>query len=205
MENSRWAIVKGGELRTGSKRLPIASEGVGEVNARVHFRLRPWMLVLLMIAALGVFVTVQVLRHSTPPTDQALVERFQRDRADFEILRGMLAEDVGLSAVFVGGVRRTGKKETETPEAAGLSQARFKTYRTIFKRLKLQSALREGAELRFPVDGWGFGPDGWRLALVYRESPPSPLLANMDERSTGPGPREAFRRLETHWYAWLTW
>lgn len=163
------------------------------------------MLVLLMIGALGVFVTVQVLRHSTPPSDQALLERFQRDRADFEILRGMFSEDAGLAAVFVSGVRRAGKKETETPEAAGLSQARFKSYRAVFKRLKLQSALREGTELRFPVDGWGFGADGWRLALVYRETPPAPLLANMDERPTGRSPREAFRRLETHWYAWLTW
>lgn len=163
------------------------------------------MLVLLLIAALGVFVTVQVLRHSTPPSDQALLERFQRDRADFETLRGMLSEDADLAAVYVSGVRRVGKKETEAPEAAGISQARFKSYRTVFKRLKLQSALREGAELRFPVDGWGFGADGWRLALVYRESPPSPLLANMDERPSGPGQREAFRRLETHWYAWLTW
>jgi len=175
----------------------------------VRIRPSPLLLVLLVLALLGAFVGIQVLRHAEPPRDENLVERFQRDRADFEELRRMFVEDAGFQVVRTDGAFRVDPRVQRDAEPVkdGLGAERLRQYRALFRKLKLQSISRAADGLHLPLDGFGFGGDGWRLELVHGDPPAGQLAASLDEYR---GPARQNRRslarvLDGQWYAWLTW
>ncbi|MBS0658121.1 MAG: hypothetical protein JSR82_07730 [Verrucomicrobia bacterium] len=175
----------------------------------MKLRSSPLLLVLLVLVLLGAFVGIQVLRHAEPPRDEKLVDRFQRDRADFDELRRLFSEDSAFQAIRTDGAFRVDPRvqRDAEPDKSGLSAERFKAYRALFRRLKLQSVTRATDGLHFPLDGFGFGREGWRLELVYGDPPADQVVGSLDEYR-GPARqqrRSLARRLDDRWYARLTW
>jgi hypothetical protein len=164
--------------------------------------------VALLIALLG-FLFWRVSLGSKRPADASLVRLFDSNKAAFEEMKQMLQVDQQIGDVFNGGVRNTNHLVTTTSLAAvGISEDRYQRYLTLLKQTGAKSAGRDSdiRELRFPVTRWGAFSHGWRIAIIWTDIEPKPLVANMDNfKKTTHEWEQAYRPLGNGWYLWIIW
>lgn len=85
---------------------------------------------------------------------------------------------------------------------------RYREYMQNIRAANVLSAIQDEKEFRFGISNWGFAAKGWRLAYVYRTSPPdqSLLIDTMDGfRPDGKRGKMGYRPLAENWYAWIIW
>ena len=67
-------------------------------------------------------------------------------------------------------------------------------------------AIRDLQDIRFPVAGWGFASKGWRVAITYRDVPPTNSIESLDDfKKTRSGWEDAYRPITDGWYLWIIW
>jgi hypothetical protein len=130
-----------------------------------------------------------------PPSDAALIERFQRERIAFDTLVRMVAEDQ------VTGEIRLDAMPGETPE----STARREAYRRLLKRARCGSAFRDPdgvvrLDVWYPTSGGGVAGTGF-IGYAYAPVPPSPIRPALD-RGNLERFEDTYRHVDGHWYLW---
>jgi len=76
----------------------------------------------------------------------------------------------------------------------------------ILRDVGASGAIRDGHDLRFPVAAWGFASHGWRIAITYRDVPPTETVKSIDKFKKGyPEWAQAYRPIEDGWYIWIIW
>jgi len=139
------------------------------------------------------------------PSDAKLIKQFYDNRNAFEKLREMLQQDAFVTRIAGDGIS-TAHTSAGKPEEIGFPPGRYVEYVTALKQAGALSAIRDRSELRFPVAVWGFAGKGWRIAVTWRESPPSPLIPSLDDfGKTINKWDQAYRRIEGNWYLWIIW
>lgn len=91
------------------------------------------------------------------PNDRWLKRRFNDQRADFERLASMMAEDHNMALVASGRTARTDADDHPhlpgTISALGISEARWNDYRTLLKRTGVDAVLRRDSG-NIVLDAW---------------------------------------------------
>jgi hypothetical protein len=66
--------------------------------------------------------------------------------------------------------------------------------------------LEDGA-VSISMASWGMANRGWRMSLVWVETPPERLLSSNDEfhRTSTSQWQDAYSRLEQNWYLRIIW
>lgn len=74
------------------------------------------------------------------------------------------------------------------------------------KKCGITNVVRDEDELRFIVAARGFAGKGYRIAITYTESKPTPLLPSLDDfKKTTHSWEQAYRHIEGNWYFWIIW
>jgi hypothetical protein len=166
------------------------------------------------LVSLALFVTgffISLLWGAAPPAHGKLVARFQAHRGMYETLREMVDAD-GLGSVLnygIGDVYAKGPPFSgmHSPEYVGLSSKRASEYRRLMweadcKRIDRQ----EDGSVLFAMGGWGFAGKGWRMALLWKETTPEPLLPTIDQfQKTTSRWEEAYSKVDEKWYLRIVW
>jgi len=162
---------------------------------------------------LGVFLVsggglAWLLSGARPPTDQSVVDHFRRAKPHLEQLKRMLSDDPSVERVADYGVTTDKSIVSEPPQKVGMTTERYQEYLNLLDLAGAKVAGHRDNEFKFGIAGWGFASKGWRLSLIYRDSPPDPkeIIDSIDGfRPTGSNWRQGYRHLEGDWYAWIIW
>lgn len=147
---------------------------------------------------------------SPPPKQQALSARFERERGTYETLRKMVQED-GLADILDYGdeFKKPGEMNFRGAHEIGLSEIRADAYRQLMDEVDVQRILTsEDGEVRLALASWGMASRGWRVLVTWREAPPSPLLASLDDFQRAPNRndwRTAYAPAGGNWYFEIIW
>ncbi|MGO1073031.1 hypothetical protein [Lysobacter sp. CA199] len=177
-----------------------AEAGGGRVNlARIT---RTGLLWLSLLGLAGCF--------SPPPTQQALMAQFHAERSGYEALRKMMQEDGITDILHYGGeFEKDERWNFKSAEKIDLSHTRAGAYRSLMKKIDVPRAFRsEHDEAALLLDSWGMANRGWRVLVVWRATPPRPLLDSLDDfqRSKIPNDwQEGYAHAEGDWYFKIIW
>ncbi len=127
------------------------------------------------------------------PTDAALAQQYYTNQAAFAELKEMLTT----STSVVG---------TGTNDADVGAQKRLRCDE-LLRQTKVLKVIHDGPELRFLVAASGFASKGYRIAILWRDTKPDHIIANLDDfRKTTAGEwDQAYRPLGDNWYLWIIW
>ena len=124
-------------------------------------------------------------------SDGRLVREFQKHRAAFVELKAMIATN----------------NPTGNPNAAATvwSMQDYQKYLKLTQEAGVNQAYVEEEEYHFQVVGPEIaGKAKCRIAIVWRESAPDRVIANLDKfRKTSAQPEYAYRALGEGWYLWI--
>jgi hypothetical protein len=99
--------------------------------------------------------------------------------------------------------------ESGSAQEAGLSEIRADAYRQLMAEVDVQRILAyEHSEVRLALDSWGMANRGWRVLATWRETPPSPLLASLDDFQRAPNRKDwktAYAPAAGNWYFEIIW
>jgi hypothetical protein len=164
--------------------------------------------VLLMITFIGVFLYLRA--NVTPPDEKTLIANFNRHRAAFERLRGMVLDDEQLVRVATWGVETKKSFGARVPPDSDFPVERYREYLTLLKETGSSVAVRGGethpVSVAISVWGAGWGGDTRHVQLCWIPEEPTPQVASLDAYYRTPKPRQpVFRKIEEHWYLWADW
>jgi hypothetical protein len=143
-----------------------------------------------------------------PPSDESVVIHFQSAKIHLEHLRQMLSDDTTVEVVAGYGVTTDKSIVAKPPTEVGMRPARYQEYMDTLGAAGASTAFHRDEEYKFGIGGRGFASHGWRLALIYRDSPPDPqeVIDSIDGfRPSGSKWRQGYRHLEGNWYIWIIW
>jgi hypothetical protein len=161
--------------------------------------------IVLLIVLLG-FLFWRMNLGSTRPTDASLIHQFKTSQVVFEEVKQMLKTDEQIGGVAGDYVFRTNSLVANSCAEAGISVERQKRYSDLLKQAGVRSVEREGNEIHFPVARWGAFSHGWRIAVIWTDVKPKPLIANLDDfKKTTNKWEQAYRPLGDGWYLWIIW
>ena len=159
----------------------------------------------LLIILLG-FLFWRVSLGSKRPTDASLVHQFKTNQVTFEEVKQMLKADGQIGGVAGDYVFRTNSLVANSCADVGISVERQKRYSDLLKQAGVRSVERDGNEISFPVARWGAFSHGWRIAVVWTDVKPTPLITNLDDFKKATNKWEqAYRPLGDNWYLWIIW
>jgi hypothetical protein len=142
------------------------------------------------------------------PSDQSAVEQFRLVKPHLEQLTQMLSDDPSVERVADYGVVTDKSVIAVPPQKAGMTMERYQEFLKYLELAGAKSAAHRDNEFKFGIVGRGFASGGWRLAYVYRNSPPAPpeIIRTIDGfRPPGKGWEQGYRHLEGNWYIWIIW
>jgi hypothetical protein len=115
----------------------------------------------------------------------------------------------GLSSVIEGESYARESLRFRTPVELGIAPERVALYR---QRMSAAGCpridVRDDGAVVFAVASWGLANRGWRVALVWTKTPPTPLVPTIDGfRKTRPARtwESATSPLGGDWYATIIW
>ncbi|MBK5956970.1 hypothetical protein CCR97_01885 [Rhodoplanes elegans] len=174
-------------------------------------RLSRLSLALVLLAAVAAAAVVLLGRGpfgtGAPPSDAAMLAHFETQRAGFEALAAMLAEDRGL--------RRFGAdwSDPPTPAAAGVTADRLVRYRRLCDRLGIVSVVNLGDRITLVHHASGLGISGSGKSFVRGPAAPwaevvtGDLDAAARDAAQAPGGRRRGaileRRIDADWWLQL--
>jgi hypothetical protein len=157
-----------------------------------------------LIAFLGLLLWARSC--ATPPRDAELVDQFRRNKQAFEVLKQMLSEDTSIRQIARFGIATTSDPVARPVHEADFPEERYQEYLRVLEKAGAQQAIRDGHDLRFPVAGWGFAGRGWRIAITWRDVPPTNTIQSLDHfEKTNREWDHAYRPIEDGWYIWIIW
>lgn len=155
------------------------------------------------LLAVGIAITISCKPSSAidHPFDESLIEQFQNQEGDFNLLLKMFIEDEGLFRLgddFIRSSRR-------------MSPVRIGEYRKLFKDLHLPNGIggyEDKSVVWFNVSANGLSIGGSEKGFAYRTSKPELLVRNLDEyasllRTQGGRSATAFRHIKGNWYLYF--
>jgi hypothetical protein len=156
-----------------------------------------------VVFAAGTFLTSGLER----PKDADLVAQFAKHKAVFDELRQMLSADNSLRSIEKGGVSSMKERVLHSTLAdTGISKERYDLYVAKLQQCGVSILIHDEDEFRFAVAGSGFASKGYRIAITYTESKPTPLLPTLDDfKKTTHSWEQAYRHIEGNWYVWIIW
>ncbi len=161
--------------------------------------------IVLLIVLLG-FLFWRLNLGSTRPTDASLFRQFKTNQVVFEKVKQMLKADEQIGGVAGDYVFRTNSLVANSCAEVGISVERQKLYSDLLEQAGVRSVERDGNEVRFPVAKWGAFSHGWRIAVIWTDVEPKPLIANLDDfKKTTNKWEQAYRPLGNDWYLWIIW
>jgi hypothetical protein len=159
-------------------------------------RLHRIILVLAVVAGcyLGGWALLGLLSWVVPPperpTDAVLTQQYFSNRTAFAELRDLLVANPSLV----------------DSSSTNASPQVWQRYTGLRQKTGVSRAYHDGGEYRFLIAGSGFASKGYRIAIVWRNTTPDRLIANLDDfRKTTHEWEHAYRRLEDGWYLWIIW
>lgn len=124
------------------------------------------------------------------PSDAALVDQFNRNRAAFLELNSMLVTNSPANPL----------KETMSV----WSMEHSHKYQALLRQAHIISVSHSGSEVRFQIAGPIVSGKGRRVAVTWTESEPDPLIGSVDDFRKLPGrPDHAYRALGNGWFLWI--
>lgn len=160
---------------------------------------------LVVVFICGAFL-LWLLFPTKPPRDADVIAHFKEHQATFELLKTMMKEDFFIDCITPSGIARTDEVKPRPVWDSRFDEERFKTYMRLLADAKAAQAIRDGEDLRFPVDGWGMANKGWRVAITYRDIPPTNTIDNINNfKKRTSRWADAYRPIEDGWYLWIIW
>lgn len=147
-----------------------------------------------------------MLRPTGPPADQDLIANFEKNKDGFEELIKMIRGDAGLEVVDDTWTR------PQNPRSIGITEARIKNYKELFKRLNTPrgfNTLEGSATTHLKVDlnvyAVGMVAAGASKGYSYLEVLPSAnIVDNLDGiNDTSPGDHVYYRHIAGNWYLYF--
>jgi len=141
---------------------------------------------LLLFLLLPLLLLKACLWSDEHPSDRVMVEEFQSHRGEFSELLKMISEERRVTRIADDFIWIDGAGSVDAPDRSRyLSDARLARYRSLFKRLKLESGIvrREDGSVGFLRSSSGIVTGGSGKAFIWSKPPISPVLAPSDHRS----------------------
>lgn len=133
------------------------------------------------------------------PSDDALIQRFNDQRKQFEELVQMIQQDRFLTRVSMDFTR------PDDAGAVGVTPERLQKYRDLLRTIQVPLGIaksQQGTQVRFIVSGSGLGVSGSGKGYLYSTNPPAPLLDNLDTYVPADNISPAYRLVVDNWYLW---
>lgn len=129
--------------------------------------------------------------------DELLIQKFHRDRAEFENLRSMLERD---SYIF--------RIDDNWSDPANLSDEILTKYRRMFKQLGIPRGFynrRNPLRIELIASSQGWVTSGSTKGYEYRETKPESLEESLDQFHDGTVTHwtQAYRHIEGNWYLYF--
>lgn len=164
-----------------------------------------WILAITVVVVPIVFFGAPVFKGLSRPNDRDLVAQFQKQKGQFQELVGIFKAHDKVRSIENSGVTSEPYRNATLAEV-GLSAANYARSIQLLKECGSAVAIRDEEEIRFAVAGFGWASKGYRIAITYRTSEPTPKIANLDDfRKSKSEWEQAYRKIEDNWYLWIIW
>lgn len=145
------------------------------------------------------------------PSDADLRQKFAAKQADFERVVGLLRVDATMTRVAPDFLRATGHWDAAAQgwiEDAAITPMRWEEYRALFRRLGVEQGVGANEKrtyVQFMISNEGLSIGGSSKGVAYCESPPEPLVENLDTPQRPGKAGAAYVRLTERWYLYFEW
>jgi hypothetical protein len=144
----------------------------------------------LIVVGLGVG-TVALLSCAKPPTDDKFIQRFITNKAAYQRLRDLLADDPSIRDVKDSGVQMSDSPIFVVPPTPQISSEKFKGYLDLLHATGgIRVGRSEGPHPNICIQVWG---DGWAGSARHK------IICWIDDPSANRG-HFARKLIEDHWY-----
>lgn len=155
------------------------------------------MLALCLVPAAGISAIGSIFDDPPHPSSTELIDRFQRNRSDFDLLVTMFRQDP-LNRIAPDFTR------PEDYRAAGVDDKRIASYRSLFQKLGIKAGI-EGYKSKDRITFWastrGLSIAGSAKGYLYSTYTPEELVDDIDNYHNPDGyAHPVSRRIEGSWY-----
>lgn len=142
------------------------------------------------------------------PSDRAMIEEFQRDRAGFDALLAMVKEERKVTRIASDFIWADGiSSVSEADRRRLLPDNRYARYRALFRRLDLESGVLryDDGTIAFSRSSTGIVTSGSGKSFIWSADPVPSALDDADQRTLEEACEPQFecrtvRRMAPHWY-----
>jgi len=159
------------------------------------------------LLALIVLPFYLLVSGSSRPTQEELTARFHEHYESYDRLRTMLLEDGYKTVLGYGSELTRDGIHYRSGTELGITEERIKAYNDLMRQTDSKRIdLLEDGSVSISMAGWGMANRGWRINLVWRPSPPSELLASIDDFvNTSKDWQSAYSPVADDWYLRIIW